>query len=116
MSTNQELNMAKLAGAEQSTEPSSASTTKREREKQTYTLCGLKADPSFEIRKAWIKRRFVDVDGEQAATFGFWYTLLSVKPQIGTSLGELEALKTPVQVTITTANGSSVPATFHGAH
>lgn len=113
MSDNHEqqfLDMAALAGAEQSTAPSSASTTKRA--KETYTLCGLKADPRFEIRKAWIKLR---LDGEQAL-FGFWYPLLSVKPQIGTSLGELEASKTPVQVTITTANGSSVPATFHGAH
>ena len=114
MSDNHEqqfLDMAKLAGAEESTEKSAAPTAKRA--KETYTLAGLAADPTFEIPKAWVKRVFLD--GEQAS-FWFWYKLLCVTPPEGKSLGELEASKTPVQVTIITANGSRVAATFHGAH
>ncbi len=69
MSDNHEqqfLDMAKLAAAEESTEKSAGPTTKRA--KETYTLCGLKADPTFEILKAWVKRLFLD--GEQAS---FWF-------------------------------------------
>ena len=110
-SDQQFLDMAMLAGAEQSTEPGSASTTKRE--KQTYTLCGLEDDPTFKIPKARIKHQFI---GGKEASFLFWHPLRSVKPPKGKSLGELEASKTPVPVTIETPNGALVAATWHGAH
>jgi hypothetical protein len=83
MSTNQELNMAQLVGADESTESSDTSTTKRAK----YTLAGLKADETFEVPGAWIKRLFLD--GEQAS-FWFWYKLLAVNPPKGMSHGELE--------------------------
>ncbi len=105
------LDMAKLAGAAESTEKSAEPTTKRA--KDTYTLCGLKDDPTFKIRKAWIKHRFI---GGEQASFLFWYPLLSVRPPKGKSLGELEESKTPVPVTIETPNGALVAATWHGAH
>jgi hypothetical protein len=110
-SEQQFLDMAKLAAAEQSTEKSAGPTTKRA--KETYTLAGLEADPTFAITKAWVKRVFMD--GEQAS-FWFWYKLRDVTPQEGMSLGELEDSKTPVQVTIITPNGSRVAATFKVAH
>jgi hypothetical protein len=55
------------------------------------------------------------LDGEQAS-FWFWYKLRDVTPPDGMSRGELEASKTPVQVTIITPNGSRVAATFKVAH
>ena len=113
MSDNQQqqqcLDMAKLAAPDQPIE--SDSTAKRA--KETYTLAGLGADPTFEIPKAWIKRQFLN--GEQAS-FWFWYKLRDVTPPDGMSRGELEASKTPVQVTIITPNGSRVAATFKVAH
>jgi hypothetical protein len=110
-SEQQFLDMAELAGAEQSTEKSAEPTTKRA--KETYTLCGLEADPTFAIPKAWIKRRFID--GEQAS-FWFWYQLGLVTPPQGMSRGELQDSKTPVQVMIKTPNGALVAATYHVAH
>ena len=112
MSDNSEqqfLDMASLAG--ESAAPSATSPTKRA--KETYTLCGLEADPTFKITKAWIRRVFVN--GEQAS-FWFWYQLGLVTPPEGMSRGELEDSKTPVQVMIKTPNGALVAATFHGAH
>ena len=114
MSDNSEqqfLDMAALAGDEEITAPSATSTTKRA--KETYTLAGLEADPTFAIPKAWVKRVFLD---RKQASFWFWYKLRDVTPQDGTSLGELEDSKTPVPVTIKTPNGSRVAATFKVAH
>jgi len=114
MSTNQELNMAELASAEQSTEPQLASDDQSTESPAAthegkHFILKLKDDPQVQIRAS---RQRVFTNGLEAS-YNFPWLLSEVEPPAGKTPGHLEKGD---KVTFITGNGSVIAATLVRIH